>query len=158
MVVLVVAKKSRTCSSLPYSADEWVCRSWQGAEPDGEAKLANGKSLHHRCHAQVAKAGFAGGRNPFFFKFSCLSLVGVRTFVGGWSFSQSLASYMDFVSLAKSVKFVSLGNPAGSAVAAQELAASHSLGREKMVLHIVCFAYSLSLPVVLVLVFPLLSY
>jgi len=28
-----VAKKSRTFSSLPHSADEQVCRSWEGAQP-----------------------------------------------------------------------------------------------------------------------------
>jgi len=29
----VVAKKSKTCSSLPYSANEQVCRSWKGTQP-----------------------------------------------------------------------------------------------------------------------------
>ena len=76
-MVLVVAKKSRTFSSLPCSADEQVCRSWEGAEADSEAKLANGKILYHRCHAQVVKAGFAGGRNPSFIPNSLVSLLWV---------------------------------------------------------------------------------
>jgi len=33
LMILVVVKKSRTFSSLPYSANEQVCRSWEGAQP-----------------------------------------------------------------------------------------------------------------------------
>jgi len=33
LVFVVVAKKSRAFSSLPYSANEEVCRSWEGAQP-----------------------------------------------------------------------------------------------------------------------------
>jgi len=33
-MVLAVAKKSRTFSSLSCSANEQVCRSWEGAWPD----------------------------------------------------------------------------------------------------------------------------
>jgi len=33
LMVLVVAKNSRTFSSLPYSANQQVCRSWEGAQP-----------------------------------------------------------------------------------------------------------------------------
>jgi len=33
LMVLVVAEKSRTFSSVPCSADEQVCRSWEGALP-----------------------------------------------------------------------------------------------------------------------------
>ena len=32
-MVLVIAVKSRTFSSFPYSANEQACRSWQGAQP-----------------------------------------------------------------------------------------------------------------------------
>jgi len=142
----------------PVLAAERVCWSWEGAEPGSEAKVAHGKSLYHGCHARVVKAGFVGVRNPLFFKFSCLSLVGVRTFPRGWSFSQSLANSMDFVSLGKWVKFVSSGKPAGSAVAAQELAANQSSGSEKTVLCSVCLACWLLAAVVLVRVFPVLSY
>ena len=38
----VVAVKSRTFSSLSYSANEQVCRSWEGAQPGSQTKLANG--------------------------------------------------------------------------------------------------------------------
>ena len=33
LILLVVAKKSGTFSSLPCSANEQVCRSWEGAQP-----------------------------------------------------------------------------------------------------------------------------
>jgi len=29
-----------------------VCRSWEGAQPGSEPKLANGNIPYHRCHAQ----------------------------------------------------------------------------------------------------------
>jgi len=48
-----------------------------------------------------------------------------------------------FMSLAKSVKFLSSGKPTGSAITAWGLTASQLLGGEKIVLYIVCSAYSL---------------
>jgi len=38
----VVAVKSRAFFSFPCSADEQVCRSWEGAEPESQPKLASG--------------------------------------------------------------------------------------------------------------------
>jgi len=34
LMFLVVAKKSRTLSSFPYSANEQACRRWEGAQSD----------------------------------------------------------------------------------------------------------------------------
>jgi len=65
-MLLVIAMKSRTSSSLACLADEWVCRSWEGAEPGSEPKLANGNILYHRCHAQFMNGGWPEGRNLFF--------------------------------------------------------------------------------------------
>jgi len=63
----VVAMKSRTFSSLPYSADEQLCRSWEGAEPGSQSKLASGNILHHGCHAQFMNEGWPGSRELFCF-------------------------------------------------------------------------------------------
>ena len=52
-------------------------------------------------------------------------------------------NYMKFVSLAKYAKFVRSGKPAGSVIAARDLAVNWLSGSEKIVLHIGCFAYSL---------------
>jgi len=68
-----------------------VCRSWEGAEPDNEAKLANGNILYHRCHAQLVKADFAGGRNPFLKTQILLSLS-----CGGLNFSGRLVFFPEF--------------------------------------------------------------
>jgi len=51
LVFLDVAEKSRTFSSFPYSANEQVCRSWEGAQPGREPKLADGNIPYHSCHA-----------------------------------------------------------------------------------------------------------
>ena len=64
----VVAKKSRTFSSLPCSAIEQVCRSWEGAEPGSQPKLANGNIPYHGYHAQFTNGHWPGGTNlPFLF-------------------------------------------------------------------------------------------
>ena len=34
LMFLVIAMQSRTFFSFPCSADEQVCRSWEGAQPD----------------------------------------------------------------------------------------------------------------------------
>jgi len=72
LMVLVVSKKSRTFSSLPCSANEQVCRSWEGAQPGSQPKLASGKIPYHGHHAQVVNGGWLGDRNPPF--------LGVRSF------------------------------------------------------------------------------
>jgi len=67
----VVAKKSRTFSGLPCSANEQVCRSWEGAQPGSQPELPNGNIPYHRRQAQFVNGGLPGGRNPssFFFFF-----------------------------------------------------------------------------------------
>ena len=62
---LVVAKKGIFPGS--RSADEQVCRSWEGAQPGSWPKLASGNIPYHRCHAQFGNgAGWrAGGFQSF---------------------------------------------------------------------------------------------
>ena len=61
-----VAKKSRTFFSFSCSANEQLCRSWEGAHTDRQPKLANGNIPYYRCHAQFINGGWLGGRNPLF--------------------------------------------------------------------------------------------
>jgi len=87
---LVVAKKSRTFSTPPCSAGERVCRDWRG---HGQA----GRPAGHGdtpCHGLQARF-MNGDRNPLFHEYesSCLSV--------------SLANYMKFINLVKSVKSMS---------------------------------------------------
>ena len=42
-----VAVKSKTFSSFPCSANEQVCRSWEGAQPGTQPKLASGNIPYH---------------------------------------------------------------------------------------------------------------
>jgi len=65
-MVLVVSKKSRTFSSLPYSANEQVRRSWEGAQPGSQPKLASGNIPYHGHHAQFIK-GVGWGTGILFF-------------------------------------------------------------------------------------------
>jgi len=58
--------KSRTFSSLSCSAKEQVCRSWEGAQPGSEPKLADGNIPYHRHHAQFINGGWPRGRNILF--------------------------------------------------------------------------------------------
>jgi len=67
LMFLVVAKKSRTFSSLSYSAHEQVCRSWEGAQPGREPKLANGNTPYCRRYAQFVNGGWLGVGIFFFF-------------------------------------------------------------------------------------------
>jgi len=60
---LIVAKKSRTFSCLPCSADEQVHKSWEGAQPDKQPKLVNGNIPYYRHHARYINEGWLGGRN-----------------------------------------------------------------------------------------------
>jgi len=61
----VVAEKSGTFSSLPYSADEQVCRSWEGAQPGSQPNIATGNIPYHRHHVQFMNGVWLEGRNPF---------------------------------------------------------------------------------------------
>ena len=137
---LVVAKKSRTLSSFSYSANEQVCRSWEGARPDSQPRLAKGNIPYHGRHAEFVNGRWLGAGILFYSLFFCEFS----------HFSMSLASSAKFVSWAKSVKFMSSGKPEGSAIAAWGLTANQSSGGEKTVLCAVCFAYSLLLLVVVV--------
>jgi len=60
---LVGAKKSRTFFSFPYSANEQVGRSWEGAQPGSQPKLANGNTPYHGRHAQCINGGWLGDVN-----------------------------------------------------------------------------------------------
>jgi len=60
LMLLAVAVKSRTFSSLPYLANEQVCRSWKGAQPGSQPKLAKGNVPHHGRHAQFMNGGWLG--------------------------------------------------------------------------------------------------
>jgi len=62
---LVVAKKSRTFSSFPCSANEQVYKSWEGAQPGSQPELASGNIPCHR-HAQFTNGGWLEGRNSLF--------------------------------------------------------------------------------------------
>jgi len=66
----VVAVKSRTSSSLPCSANAQVCRSWEGAQPDSQPRLASGNIPYHGRHAQFMNGGWPGGRKRLAFQFS----------------------------------------------------------------------------------------
>ena len=59
----VVANKPRTLSSLPYSGNEQVCRSWEGAQPGRWAKLASGNTPYHGQHAQIVNGDWLGYGN-----------------------------------------------------------------------------------------------
>jgi len=63
-------------------------------------------------------AGILGFFSVSFPQVQIVSCAEVRTFLGVWSFSVSLASYVKFVSLAKSAEFVSSRKPMGPAIAA----------------------------------------
>jgi len=64
LIVLVVAKKSR--NFWPCSANEQVCRTWEGAQPRSQPKLASGNIPYCRCHVHLMNEGWPGGKNPFF--------------------------------------------------------------------------------------------
>jgi len=71
LVFLIVAEISRTFFCFSYSANKQVYRSWEGAQPGSQPKVANGNILYHRHHAQFMNGGWHGGRNPLFlFSFS----------------------------------------------------------------------------------------
>jgi len=116
LILLLVAKKSRTFSSFSYSANEQVCRSWKGAQPDSQPKMVNGNIPYHRCHAKfINRVGQGAGSLFFFFPISPF-LWGSSSFCEFGLSSVSLASYVKFSSLRKSAKSVSSGKSMGSAI------------------------------------------
>jgi len=58
----VVAVKSRTASSLPYSANEQVVQELGGSTARQPAKLACGNTPYHRCHAQSVNGDWPESR------------------------------------------------------------------------------------------------
>jgi len=91
-----VAMKSNIFSSFSYSADEQGCRSWEGAQPGRQLKLASGNTPYHRRHAQFMNSGWPGSKNPFllssvFHEFKLFHEFGL--------FSVSMASSAKFMSL-----------------------------------------------------------
>jgi len=50
----------------PVSANEQVCRSWEGAQPGSQPKLANGNIPYYKCHAQFINGGCGGGGRRHF--------------------------------------------------------------------------------------------
>jgi len=65
LTVSVVAKKSRTFSSLPYPADEQVCRGWEGAQPGSQPSWP--VEIFHTVDVTLSlRMGVGrGGRNLF---------------------------------------------------------------------------------------------
>jgi len=73
-MVLVVAKKWRTCSSLPRSANEQACGSWEGAQTDRQtAELASGNIPSHgpraACEGGVALSLFPAFKSSLAWEF-----------------------------------------------------------------------------------------
>ena len=60
LLVLVVAKKSRTFFSFPCLANEQGCRSWEGAQPDTESQAGRWKYPILWTSCSVYKWGLAG--------------------------------------------------------------------------------------------------
>jgi len=84
LMFLVVAMKSKTFFSFLCSANEQVCRSWEGAQPGSEPKLADGNTPYPKRHGQCIKGSWLGGRSlSFLFPWvRILSCPGVQTFLG----------------------------------------------------------------------------
>jgi len=151
-MLLVVAMKSRTYSSFPYPAHEQACRA--GREHSQADSPGWTMEIFHTMDIALSLWMGAGqGARICSFTFPWVWVFywpGVWTSQGVQSYSMSLASYSIFVSSRK---------PAGSEIAAPPLPAARSSGGEKkIVLCIVCFAYSLLLFLLLLLVFPLLPH
>jgi len=145
LVILVVPMKSRTFSSFSYSANEQVCRSWEGAQPDREPSWP--MEIFYTIGVMVSLLmGVGQGAGSSLFHVFKFSLV------------QELELIREFsLFLRISWNLQNLWFP-GSAITAWGLAANLSLNGEKILLYIVRFASSLlSLFSVLVVV-PLLHY
>jgi len=80
--------KSRTFFSFPNSANEQVYKSWEGAQPDSEPKLANGNTPYHRCYIQYVNAGWPGGRN--FSMSSVNSVKSASSMITAWGLAVQL--------------------------------------------------------------------
>jgi len=140
----VVAMKSRPFSSLPYSANELVCRSWGGASPDRQPSWPMEIFTLSLWMGVAQRAGI------------CFSLFLKFKSPLGWEFKLfwEFSLFREFHNIHETYSFP------GSTITAQGLATNQSPGGEKIVLYMVCFAYSLLslLLSLLVVIFPLLSY
>jgi len=136
----VVAKKSRTLSSLPCSANEQVCRRCEGERPGSQPKLASGNIPHHRRCAQCMNGGWPRSRDlPLFHEFKS-SLVEKFELLQEFSLSRAFHEIREFQIPRLLLRdWVRTGHWAVSRTA----------------LCAACFAYSV---VVVVVVFPLLFY
>ena len=64
-----VTRKSKTFFSFSCSANEQVCRSWEGARPGSQPEVATGNTPCHRQHAQFTDGGWPGGEGYGLFSF-----------------------------------------------------------------------------------------
>jgi len=115
LMFLVVAMKSRTFPSFSYSADEQGCRSWEGAQPGREPKVASGNIPYHGHFAQLRNGRWPGGQGVFFALLVSMSLNPLLS--GSMNFSGNFAKFMI----------------QGSTTAARGLTANRSLGVRKIV-------------------------
>ena len=129
----VIAMKSRTFFCFSYSANEQVCRSWEGAQPGSQSKLANGNIPCHRCYAEFINGRCLQDRNLFF--------------------SPAVQTFPQILSFCRAWNPWASGNLRVPRLLLGDFLHNWLSGSEKIVLCIVCFAYSL-----VVIVFPLLSY
>jgi len=120
----VVAMKSRTFASLPYSANEQVCRSWEGAQPGSQPRLASGNIPYHRYHAQFMNGGRPSDRKLSALHIFMSSNPLVQQFKLFWEFHK----IHDFRALRSLLRDW------------QRIACQVAI---KIVWYIVCFAYSL---------------
>ena len=127
---LVVAMKSRSFSSFSYFADEQGCRSWEGAQPGREPKLASGNIPCHGHHAQFRNGGWLGGREfsalLVFREFKSFLVQECELF---WEFTL----FQDLCKFCKGCEFL---------ITARGLTANWPSSGDKIVLCIVCFTYS----------------
>jgi len=98
LMVSAVARKSRTFSSLPCSATEQVCRSWEGAQPGSQLKVPNGNITCHRHHAHFINGGWTGGRDLLFASSMSLNPLVFKSS----NFSGNLVFFGSFVKCPKS--------------------------------------------------------
>jgi len=87
----VLSRKSRTFFSFPCLAKEQVCRSWEGAQPGSQPKLASGNIPYCRHHAQYTNGGW----------------LGVRNWSMSWTFFMSLTFFVSSATSASSAKSAS---------------------------------------------------
>jgi len=112
LILSLVAMKSRTFPSLWCSANEQVCRSWEGAQPGGEPKLAHGNIPYQGYHAHSMN-GLAREQEALAYSGFCevkSSLVQeFELFFRGSVFFGSFEKFAEFTSLAFCSHFLGTG-------------------------------------------------